>query len=139
MGPTDRPLENLATNHCCTEVMHRPSTTLSVSQFDVFELKHPLQVVRLCHEEMCGQDLLNHRAHARECQMRLAASAPFVLEKAVRDRSQDDVALPARQAAAFEVIEADLVFELLVLLLDGPALMGQGDQRAQRGGGGQSH
>ena len=31
--------------------------------------------------------------------------------------------LPSRQAAAFEVIEADLVFEFLVLLLDRPPLM----------------
>ena len=46
-----------------------------------------------------------------------------------------DVALPPRQAAAFEVIEPDLVFEFLVLLLDRPPLMRQADQRAQRGGG----
>ena len=39
-------------------------TTLSVSQFDFFELEHPLQVVRLRHEEMRGQHLLDDGAHA---------------------------------------------------------------------------
>jgi len=38
------------------------------------------------------------------------------------------VSLPARQATPFEVIEPDLVFELLVLLFDGPPLMREADQ-----------
>ena len=62
----------------------------------------------------------------------LSASAPFVLQKAVGKRRQDDMALPPRQRSSLEVIEADLVLEFLVLLFDGPALMGQRDQGAQR-------
>lgn len=44
-----------------------------------------------------------------------------------------------RQAAAFEVIEAELVLEFLVLLFDRPSLMGQMDQCAQRGRGREIH
>ena len=116
-----------------------PSTTLSDLQLHVFELEHPLQVARLRDEEMGGQDLLNHGADAWQRELGLAAAPPFVLEKAVRDRRQDDVALPPVQAPAFEVVETDLVLEFLVLLLDGPALMGEADERAQRGGGRQIH
>src|SRR5262245_65181677 len=43
--------------------------------------------------------------------------------------------LPAQQRAAFEVIEAEFVVELLVLLLDGPALMREVHQLPQRGRG----
>ena len=49
------------------------------------------------------------------------------------------MAVPAREAASLEVIEPDLVFEFLVLLLDRPALMREADQRAQRDVGGQVH
>jgi hypothetical protein len=41
------------------------STTLSGSHFDVFELQHPLEIVRLGHEEMGGQDFLDDGAHTR--------------------------------------------------------------------------
>src|SRR5215207_6865284 len=95
-----------------------PSTTLLVSQFDFFELEHPLQVVRLCHEEMRGEHFLDDGAHLWQCQQRLSASAPFLLKKTVGDGRQDDMALPSWQAAAFEVIESELVLELLVLLFD---------------------
>ena len=114
-------------------------TTLSVSQFDVFELEHPLQVVRLRHEEMRGEHFLDDGAHLRQCQRRLPSSPPFGLEKTVGDGREDDMALPARQAAAFEVIESELVLEFLVLLFDRPALMRQLDQGAQRRGGRQIH
>ena len=69
---------------------------------------------------MGRQHLLNHGAHARQSQMRLAPAPAFVLEKAVGDRRQDDVALPAGERAALEMIQPDLVLELLVLLLDRP-------------------
>src|SRR3954452_16267921 len=89
------------------------STTLSGSHFDVFELQHPLEIVRLSHEEMGGQDFLDDGAHTRQRQMRLTPSTAFALEKAVGESRQDHMALPAGQAAPFEVIEPDLVFEFL--------------------------
>ena len=57
--------------------------------------------------------------------------------QAVRERGEDDVALPPGQGAPFEVIEAEFVLQLLILLLDRPALMRQPHQRAQRRGRGQ--
>src|SRR6266540_7484590 len=92
-----------------------PSTTLSLSQFDFFELQHPFEIVRLRHEKVGGQHLLDDGSHAWQSQARLSAAAAFVLQKAVGDSCQYDVTLPTRQGAAFEVIESDLVFEFLVL------------------------
>lgn len=43
----------------------------------------------------------------------------------------------SRMTASFEVIEAQFALEFLLLLLDRPPLMGQGDQGAQRCGRGQ--
>lgn len=43
-------------------------------------------------------------------------STAFALEKAVGDGRHDDVALPPRQVAVFEVVDPDLVFEFVVLL-----------------------
>jgi len=80
---------------------------LSGSHFDVFELQHPLEIVRLRHEKVGGQDLLDDGADTGQRQMCLTPSAAFDLEKAVGDGRQDDVALPSRQAPAFEVVEAE--------------------------------
>lgn len=66
--------------------LRHPSTTLSDLQPDVFELQHPLQVMRVRHEEMRGQDFLDNGTHARQRQSRLAATPAFVLEKTVGDR-----------------------------------------------------
>ena len=90
------------------------STTLSLSQFDFFQLQHPFEIVRLRHEKVRGQHLLDDGSHAWQRQVRLSASAAFVLQKAVGDGCQDDVTLPPRQSATFEVIESDLVFEFLI-------------------------
>src|SRR5215213_10688942 len=84
------------------------STTLSDSQSDIFELQHPFEVAGLRHEEMGGQHLLNDGTHARQRERRLSTPAAFVLQKAVGNGRQDDVALPARQAAPLEVIEPEL-------------------------------
>jgi hypothetical protein len=46
---------------------------------------------------------------------------------------QDDVMRPATIAPAFEVIEAEVVFELAILLLDRPATAGEGDEFGERG------
>src|SRR5918994_3729037 len=56
----------------------------------------------------------------------------FVLEPRVGERREDDVTLPPRQGTPFEVIEAEFVLQLLILLFDRPALVRQSDQRAQR-------
>jgi hypothetical protein len=39
----------------------------------------------------------------------------------VRDRGQDGMVLPTRPRAPFEVVEAELAFQFLILLLDRPA------------------
>ena len=62
------------------------------------------------------------------------AAAPCVLQPGVGQGGEHDVAMPADKRAALEVIEAEFVFQLLVLLFDGPAVMRQADQRAQRRG-----
>ena len=46
---------------------------------------------------------------------------PFEREEAVCDRDECDVVVPAAEGAAFEVVEAERVFELAVVLLDPPA------------------
>ena len=46
---------------------------------------------------------------------------------------------PAGEGATFEVIQPDLVLEFLILLLDGPALMGEAHEHAQRCGRRQVH
>lgn len=56
----------------------------------------------------------------------------FELEKGKRDGRQDDVMHPAGIRAPFEVIEAQIVFELAILLFDRPAAPVQGDQIDQR-------
>lgn len=79
-----------------------PSTTLSDSHLNIFELQHPFEIVRLRHEEVGGQDFLDDGPDSRQREMRLTASAPLVLEKTVGEGRQDHMALPSRQAAAFE-------------------------------------
>ena len=61
-----------------------------------------------------------------------AAARPLALEKGVGDGGEHDVMLPAGIRAAFEVVEAEFGFELLILLLDRPALMRESDQLLQR-------
>ncbi len=89
------------------------------------------------HEEMRGQDLGDHRAHEGQRRQVRATSVAFALQPAVREGGEDDVPLPPRQGAPFEVIEAEFVLQLLILLLDRPPLMGEPDQGAQRRRGGQ--
>src|SRR5207245_2641647 len=47
--------------------------------------------------------------------------------------------LPSRIRAALEMVEAEFGLELLILLLDRPALMRESDQLLHRRGGGQVH
>ena len=53
-------------------------------------------------------------------------------EEGVRDRGEHDMMLPARIGAAFEVVEPEFGLELLVLLLDRPALVRESDQLLHR-------
>lgn len=96
-----------------------------------------MHVARLRRKQQRGKDLLHDGSDSRKCQSGGAAAHALALDVRVSDRGQDDMMLPAGIAPSLEVVEPQFAFELLVLLLDGPALMRQGHQRAQRGGGGQ--
>ena len=51
----------------------------------------------------------------------------------MRDGDQGDVVVPAAVGAAFEVVEAERVFELAVVVLDAPAKLGQAHERLEVG------
>ena len=53
------------------------------------------------------------------------------------EADEGDVVVPAGVAAAFEVVEPEAVFEFAVVVFDAPADLGQADQVAQGGVGGQ--
>src|SRR5919201_5964859 len=61
------------------------------------------------------------------CRPESRASA-FEGEEGVGDGDQRDVVLPAAVAAALEVVEAERVLELAVVVLDAPADLGQTDE-----------
>src|SRR5918993_3060115 len=91
--------------------------------------------MRSRYEKVGGQDLGDDRAHHRKCRVMRAAPLAFALKPGVGQGGEDDVALPPREGAALEVIEAEFVLQLLVLLLDRPPLMRQSHQGAERRGG----
>ncbi len=76
-----------------------------------------------------------HRASHRQRGQTCVTAPTFVLQPGVRERGQDDMAMPAGKRAAFEMIESEFVLQFLILLFDRPALMRQPDQGAQRRGG----
>src|SRR5450756_510846 len=53
-------------------------------------------------------------------------------EEAVRQRDERDVVVPAAKRAPLEVIEAERVLELAVVLRDAPAQLGEAHQLEQR-------
>src|SRR3954452_19677602 len=55
----------------------------------------------------------------------------FEGEEGVGDRDERDVVMPAAVGAAFEVIEAERVFEFAVVVLDAPAELAEPDQLGQ--------
>jgi hypothetical protein len=88
--------------------------------------------MRSRHEEMRREDLRDDRACYRQRRQPRADAPAFVLQPGVRHGGQHDVPMPADKRAALEVIEPALVFQFLVLLLDGPPVVGQTHQRRQR-------
>ena len=97
-----------------------------------------MHVSRPTDEKQAGEDLLNERADLRKRQPWAGAgAAAFALEKRVGHRADDHVVLPPGIRPALEVIEAEFGFEVLIVLFDRPALMGQADELRQRGGRGQ--
>src|SRR6185369_4038289 len=81
---------------------------------------------------------LHDRANRRKREAGVHMRA-FRLEKVVRDRGEHDVMMPTEKRPAFEMIEAKLGFELLVLLLDGPSLMCEPYDLSERRRGRQRH
>jgi hypothetical protein len=59
-------------------------------------------------------------------------TSAFELEEGERDGGEHDVVRPARVRAPFEVIKAEVVFALAILLLDRPSAAGQRDEVHQR-------
>ena len=57
-------------------------------------------------------------------------------EKGVSHHHQCEVMMPAVPSAGFIVIQAELLLELLMVLLDLPARLGHLHQTAETGGGG---
>ena len=92
-----------------------------------------MHIARFRRKQECGEDFLHDGAHGWKRQSGRTAAHALALNVGVRDGRQDSVMLPTRPCAAFEMIEPELAFEFLILLLDGPALVGQADERLQRG------
>src|SRR6266540_3564813 len=81
-----------------------------------------------------GEDFADECAHHRKRQRLAARVAALLLKKRVCDGRENDVSIPARKGSALEVVEAEFVFELLILLLDGPSLVRNPHESLQRGG-----
>ena len=62
----------------------------------------------------------------------LGGASAFDLEEGERDGREHDVMRPALIGAAFEVIEAEVVFQLAILLFDGPAAARERDEVDER-------
>ena len=96
---------------------------------------HPAHVLWAADQQQPGKDFLYEGSRLRKCQPRPFAWAhSFGLEKRIGDRADRHVMLPAGIRPALEMIEAQFGFEVLVVLLDGPALMRQSHELRQRGG-----
>jgi hypothetical protein len=81
-----------------------------------------------------GEDFGHRRARSWKCEPGGRSPLPFLLEKGVCKRGQHDMAMPAVEGPAFEMVESEFGLDLLVLLLDGPSLMHQLHERFQRRG-----
>ena len=95
---------------------------------------HPAHVLWAADKQQPGKDFLYEGTCLRKRQSRAVAWAhPLGLEKRIRDRADRHVMLPAGIRPAFEMIEAEFALEILVMLLDGPALMRQAHELRERG------
>src|SRR6266850_513404 len=96
---------------------------------------HPAHVLWAADKQQPGKDFLDEGPRLGKCQARpLAWAHPLGLEKRIRDRADRHVMAPAGIRPALEVIEAQVGFEVLVMLLDGPALMRQAHEVRERRG-----
>src|SRR5262245_39615683 len=107
------------------------STTWSDPQLNFPEFQHAFDIAGGCDQEVRCEDFLNHGADDWQCRRTRKAAAAFLLQPGVGERGKHDVALPPGQRAALEVIEAEFFFELLILLLDRPAMVRSTDEYAQ--------
>jgi hypothetical protein len=107
---------------------------VSDPQLNFPEFQHALDIAGRGDQEMRGEDFLDHGAHHGECRCAPQSSSSLLLEPGVGQGRQHHVPLPAGVGTAFEVIAPQFLFELLVLLLDGPALVRGADQRWGAGG-----
>jgi hypothetical protein len=117
-----------------------PSTTLSDPQLmkPPFGLLHPPHVVGTADKQPPREDFLDEGPGLRKRQSGpRAGSQPLGLEKRVGDRTDQHVVLPAGIRAPFEVVEPEFGLGVLIVLLDGPPVMRQPDQRRERGRRGQ--
>jgi hypothetical protein len=105
----------------------------------VFGLRfiEPFHVRRATGEEQAGKDFLDDCADGRKGERRIDRRPhPFLLQKGVGDRGDHHVVVPARIRSALEVVEAELRLEVLVVLLDGPPLVREPDDRRREAVGG---
>src|SRR5262245_14563463 len=100
------------------------------------ELNDVIQLLWVRGEVQRREDLGDEGTHGREGERRSAGVPTFLLQEGVGHGGERDVPVPARIAAALEVIEAEFVLQLLVLLLDRPSLVRDPDQTCQGGRGG---
>src|ERR687898_2551856 len=96
---------------------------------------HPSHVVGATDKQQPRKDFLYEGPCLRKRQAWTRAwSQPFGLEEGIGHRADRHVVLPSGIRAALEVVEAQFGFEVLVMLLDRPALMRQSDELRERRG-----
>src|SRR5712691_10479936 len=81
-----------------------------------------------------SEDFADERTHHRKGQLLAACVPALLLKKRVCDGRKNDMPIPAGKGSALEVVEAEFVFELLILLLDGPSLVRSPNESLQRSG-----
>src|SRR6476620_1909668 len=111
------------------------STTLSDPQLlnPLFGLVHPPHVLRAADHQQPCENLLYERPNLRKREPQsLSRPHPFGLKKGVGNGADHHVMLPTGVRPSFEVIETELGFEVLVVLFDRPAVMGEPHQLRQR-------
>ena len=64
-------------------------------------------------------------------------SRPFGRDESIGGDAECRVVMEATPTSAFEVVNADLIFEFLIVPFDAPAHMDGGDEIFERGGGGE--